>query len=64
MANEYQHDRVKMFFKNLRNLVILTNVALELEGLKYIFQYSVTFIAYISHLHSDRWIRTSSTADS
>ena len=53
-----------MFFKNLRSLVILPNVALELEGLKYIFQYSVTFVAYISHLHSARWIRTSSTADS
>ena len=32
-SNEYQHVRVKMFFKNLYVLVIWTKVALALEGL-------------------------------
>ena len=34
LSNEYQHDRVKMIFKNLCILVVLTKVALALEGLK------------------------------
>ena len=29
LSNEYQHDRVKMFFKNLRVLVLWTKVALK-----------------------------------
>ena len=33
LSNEYQHGRVKMFFKNLRNRVFWTKVALALEGL-------------------------------
>ena len=33
LSNEYQHDRVKMFFKNLCVLVLWTEVASALEGL-------------------------------
>ena len=33
LSNEYQHDRVWMFFKNLCALVLSMNVALALEGL-------------------------------
>ena len=33
LSNEYQHDRVQMFFKNLCVLVIWTKVALALDGL-------------------------------
>ena len=33
LSNEYQCDRVKMVFKNVCVLVILTKVALSLEGL-------------------------------
>ena len=32
-SNEYQHDRVKMVFKNLCVLVLLEKVASALEGL-------------------------------
>ena len=32
-SNEYQHDRVKMFFKNLCFLLIWTKVASSLKGL-------------------------------
>ena len=35
LSNEYQHDRVKMVFKNLCVLVLWTKVALALEGLIY-----------------------------
>ena len=31
--NEYQHDRVQMFFKNLYVSVLWMNVALVMEGL-------------------------------
>ena len=34
LSNEYQHDRVKMVFKNLCTLVLWTKVASALEGLK------------------------------
>ena len=34
LSNEYQHDRVQMFFKNLSILVLWTKVASALEGLK------------------------------
>ena len=33
LSNEYQHDRVEMFFKNLYVLVLRTRVASALEGL-------------------------------
>ena len=33
LSDEYQHDRVWMFFKNLCFLVLCTKVALALEGL-------------------------------
>ena len=33
LCKEYQHDRVKMVFKNLSIIVIKTKVALALEGL-------------------------------
>ena len=33
LSNEYQHDRVKMFFKNLCLLVLWTKVASALKGL-------------------------------
>ena len=33
LSNEYQHDRVKMVFKNLFVLVLWTKVASALEGL-------------------------------
>ena len=33
LSNEYQHNRVKMVFKHFCILVLLTNVALALEGL-------------------------------
>ena len=33
LSNEYQHDRVKMVFKNLFILVLWTKVASALEGL-------------------------------
>ena len=33
LSNEYQHDTVKMVFKNLCILVLLTKVASALEGL-------------------------------
>ena len=33
LFNEYQHDRVSMFFKHLCVLVLWTKVALALEGL-------------------------------
>ena len=35
LSTEYQHDRVKMVFENLCNLLIRTKVALVLEGLNY-----------------------------
>ena len=34
LSNEYQHDRVWMFFKNIYILVLWTKVASALEGLK------------------------------
>ena len=34
LSNEYQHDRVKMVFKNLCVLVLWMKVAAALEGLK------------------------------
>ena len=34
LSNEYQHDRVQMFFKNLCILVLYTKVVSALEGLK------------------------------
>ena len=33
LSNEYQHDRVKMIFKNLCVLVLWTKIASALEGL-------------------------------
>ena len=33
LSNEYQNERVKMVFKNVRVLVLWTKVALPLEGL-------------------------------
>ena len=33
LSNEYQHDRVYMFFQNLYIIVLWTKVALALEGL-------------------------------
>ena len=33
LSNEYQHDRVSMFFKDFSVLVLWTNVASALEGL-------------------------------
>ena len=33
ISNEYQHDRVKMIFKNLCVLVLWTEVALAIKGL-------------------------------
>ena len=33
LSNEYQHDRVQIFFKNLCDLVLWMNVVLALEGL-------------------------------
>ena len=33
LSNEYQHDRVQVFFKNLCVLVLLTKVDSALEGL-------------------------------
>ena len=33
LSNEYQHDRVKMFFKNLCIRVLWMKVALALKGL-------------------------------
>ena len=33
LSNEYQHDKVKMVFKDLRALVLWTKVASALEGL-------------------------------
>ena len=33
LSNEYQHDRVELFFKNLCVLVLWTKLALALEGL-------------------------------
>ena len=35
LSNEYQHDQVQMFFKNLNILVLWTKVTSELEGLIY-----------------------------
>ena len=37
LSNEYQHDRVKMIFKNLCILVLWTKVASALEGLRHYF---------------------------
>ena len=34
LSNEYQHDRVSMVFKDLSILVLWTNVASALEGLR------------------------------
>ena len=34
LSNEYQHDRVKMVFKNLRILIFWATLALALEGLR------------------------------
>ena len=34
LSNEYQHDRVKMVFKNLCILFLRTKVASTLEGLR------------------------------
>ena len=36
LSNEYQYDRVQMFFKNLCILVLWTKVASALEGLSII----------------------------
>ena len=33
LSNEYQHDRVKMFFRNLCVLILWTKVASALDGL-------------------------------
>ena len=35
LSNEYQHDRVKMFFKNLCIIVLWTKVASALAGLRF-----------------------------
>ena len=35
LSNGYQHERVKMLFKNLCILVLWTKVTSALEGLKY-----------------------------
>ena len=34
LSNEYQHDRVKIVFRNVCILVLWTNVASALEGLR------------------------------
>ena len=34
LSNEYQHDRVSMVFKDFSILVLWTNVASALEGLR------------------------------
>ena len=46
-SNEYQHDRVQMFFKNLQVLVLWTKVASAMEGLAW------------SHWHfsHDAWLK-------
>ena len=36
LSNEYQHDRVKLVFTNLRVIVVWMEVDLELEGLKWL----------------------------
>ena len=49
LSNEYQHDdTVKMFFKNLRVLVLLTKVASALEGLRVFFS-RVSYHGEIDH---------------
>ena len=37
LSDEYQHDRIKIVFKNLFILVLWTKVAIALEGLKHPF---------------------------
>ena len=39
LSNEYQHDRVSMFFKRFCVLVLWAKVALVLEGLKAVALY-------------------------
>ena len=40
LSNEYQHDNVKMVFKNVCIFVLWTKVALALEGLA-VFSFSL-----------------------
>ena len=35
LSNEYQHNRVKVVFKNLCIIVLWTKLALAMEGLKH-----------------------------
>ena len=39
LSNEYQHDRVKMVFKNLCVIILWTKEALALEGLNLLEEY-------------------------
>ena len=48
LSNEYQHDRVKMVFKNLCVLVLWTKVPSALEGLSCCYMERST----VSHLVS------------
>ena len=45
LSNEYQHDRVKMVFKNLCMFLLWTKVALALDGLNF-FLFTFLFIVF------------------
>ena len=46
LSNEYQHDRVKMVFKNLCVLVLWTEGAPALEGLKFIILFPTYIVCF------------------
>ena len=49
LSNEYQHDRVWMFFKNLSVLVLRTKFVSALEGLSFIFIIILSSFSLYSH---------------
>ena len=60
LCNEYQHDRVKMVFKNLCILVLWTKVDSALEGLSYLNKSSEAPVGWLKL--NQKW-RTCSLSD-
>ena len=56
LSNEYQKDRVSMFFKKLWVLVFWTKVASVLEGLKVIVPVGINFPFSKYNVHSIWWV--------
>ena len=49
LSNEYQHDRIQMFFKNVCVLMLWTKVASALEGLRSFFNRDTPVPAFMLH---------------